>query len=167
MDSKVVSGKIKKECIAREPTVEKYLALVRRMENYLKGFTIEYIEQKKNTEADDLVKATACNTSMPPDVFFQVFEDALVKTVLLAPRLINIIEVEDCRGPITTYLRHYYESDSTIEKIRMQQRAKAYILLEVHAGVCGGHIGTHTLAGKVLRWGFYWLAMVNDAAKLV
>jgi ribonuclease HI len=27
-DSKVVSGQIEKECIAREPTSEKYLALV-------------------------------------------------------------------------------------------------------------------------------------------
>jgi ribonuclease HI len=31
-DSKMVTGQIEKECIAREPTFEKYLALVRRME---------------------------------------------------------------------------------------------------------------------------------------
>jgi ribonuclease HI len=33
-DSKVVGGQIKKECIIREPTLEKYLALVRRMANW-------------------------------------------------------------------------------------------------------------------------------------
>jgi ribonuclease HI len=44
-DSKVVTGQIEKECIAREPTLEKYLGLVRRMENYFKGFTVEYIER--------------------------------------------------------------------------------------------------------------------------
>jgi ribonuclease HI len=43
-DSKVVSGQIDKECIDREPTLEKYLALVRRMENYFKRFTVEYIK---------------------------------------------------------------------------------------------------------------------------
>jgi hypothetical protein len=43
-DSKVVVRQIKKECIAREPTLERYLALITRMENYFKGFTIEYIE---------------------------------------------------------------------------------------------------------------------------
>jgi ribonuclease HI len=32
IDSKVVAEQIEKECIAREPTLEKYLALVRRME---------------------------------------------------------------------------------------------------------------------------------------
>jgi ribonuclease HI len=31
-DSKVVIRQIEKQCIAREPTLEKYLALVRRME---------------------------------------------------------------------------------------------------------------------------------------
>jgi ribonuclease HI len=36
--------RIEKECIARETTLEKYLALVRRMENHFKGFTVEYIE---------------------------------------------------------------------------------------------------------------------------
>jgi hypothetical protein len=76
------------------------------------------------------------------------------------------------------YLRHYYESDTTIEQIRMQQRAQSYqivdndlykisisgpllccvdrkegqqILSEVHVGVCGGHIGARALAAKVLR----------------
>jgi ribonuclease HI len=42
--SKVVAGPIEKECIAREPTLERYLALIRRMENYFKRFTVEYIE---------------------------------------------------------------------------------------------------------------------------
>jgi ribonuclease HI len=46
-DSKVVSGQIEKECIARETTLEKYLALIRRMENYFQGFTVEYIERNK------------------------------------------------------------------------------------------------------------------------
>jgi hypothetical protein len=77
-----------------------------------------------------------------------------------------------------TYLRHYYEPDTTIEQIRMQQRAQSYqivdndlykisvscpllccvsreegqqILSEVHARVCGGHIGARALAAKVLR----------------
>ena len=30
-----------------------------------------------------------------------------------------------------------------------------YVLREVHEGVCGNHIGARTLAGKVLRQGYY------------
>jgi hypothetical protein len=123
-----------------------------------------------------------------------VLEDASVKTVLSEPRVINIIEGENWRAPIMTYLRHYYEPDSKNKQTRMQQRAKDYqivgnelyrtfvlgpllccisktdgqeILQEVHARICGGHIGARSLTAKVLRQGFYWLVMIDDVAKLV
>jgi hypothetical protein len=86
-NSKVVSGQIEKECIAREPTLERYLALVRRMESYFMGLTLEYIECNKNTEAIDLAKVATRNTLMLTDVFFQVLKDASVKTVLPEPRV--------------------------------------------------------------------------------
>jgi hypothetical protein len=91
------------------------------MENYFKGFTIEYIEQNKNCEAGELAKAAAHNTLMPIDVFFHVLKDASVKTVPPGPRVINIIEVEDWRALIMAYLCHYYELDSKNEQIRLQQ----------------------------------------------
>jgi hypothetical protein len=108
--------------------------------------------------------------------------------------VINIIHGEDWQASIMAYLHHYYEPDSTIEQTRMQQRAQSYqivnndlykifvlgplircvskaegqqILSEVHAGVCEGHIGARALAAKTLRQGFYWLAMIDDASKLV
>jgi hypothetical protein len=62
------------------------------MGNHFKGFMVQYTEQSKNTEADDLAKAVVCNILMPADVFFQLLEDASIKTVMPAPRLINIIE---------------------------------------------------------------------------
>jgi ribonuclease HI len=69
MNSKVVIGQIEKEYIAREHTLEKYLSLVRRMENFFNGFTVEYIDRNKNTEADELAKVAAHNTLLPADVF--------------------------------------------------------------------------------------------------
>jgi hypothetical protein len=96
------------------------------MDNYFKGFTVEYIEETKNAEADELAKAVARNIPMPTDVFFQVLEDASVKIVLLEPRVINIIEGKDWRAPIMAYLHHYYQPESKNEQMRMQQRAKDY-----------------------------------------
>jgi hypothetical protein len=119
-NSKVVARQIEKECIARQPTLQRYLALVRRMENYFKGFTVQYIERTKTIEADELAKAAARNTLMPADVFFQVLKPASIKTVLLEPRIINIIEGEDWRSPIMAYLYHYYEPHSKNEQIKMQ-----------------------------------------------
>jgi hypothetical protein len=91
----VVSTQIEKECITRESTLEKYLALVRRMENYFKGFTVEYIERNKNAKADELAKATTRKTPLPADVFFQTIKDASVKIVEPEARLINIIAGEN------------------------------------------------------------------------
>jgi hypothetical protein len=62
------------------------------MKCYFRGFTMKYIKRNKNTKADELAKAAAHNTPMSANVFFQVLEEASVKTVLPEPRVINIIE---------------------------------------------------------------------------
>jgi hypothetical protein len=38
---------------------------------------------------------------------------------------------------------------------------------EIHAGLCGAHIGSRPLLGKVFRQGFYWMKAASDAADLV
>jgi hypothetical protein len=61
------------------------------MENYFKGFTVEYIERTKNIEADELAKAAAKKAVLPLDVFFHVIEDPSMKAVEPEPRMVNII----------------------------------------------------------------------------
>jgi hypothetical protein len=56
---------------------------------------VEYIKCNKNAEVDDLAKAASHNTPMPDNVFFQVIEDASVKTVFPESRFINILEGKD------------------------------------------------------------------------
>jgi hypothetical protein len=90
-NSKVVASQIEKECIARDAILERYLAIIRRMENYFKGFIVEYIERMKNTEANELAKVAAKKVVLRPDVFFQVIEDPSVKIVEPKPRIVNII----------------------------------------------------------------------------
>jgi hypothetical protein len=43
------------------------------MEKYFKGFTVDYIERNKNTEADDPAKVAAHNIPMPTAVFFSSY----------------------------------------------------------------------------------------------
>jgi capsid portal protein len=62
-------SQIENECIAREPTLEKYLQLIERKENFFKDFTVEYIDRNKNAKVDELAKAAARNTPLPADVF--------------------------------------------------------------------------------------------------
>jgi hypothetical protein len=170
-DSKVIAARIEKECITKDTTRDKYLALITRIENYFKGFSVEHIERNKNTEVDELAKATVRKTPLPPDVFFQTIEDSLVKTIEAEPRMLNVIQGEDWQALIMTYL-HHYELDNSTKLIRMQQRAKAYqiientlykssitgpllrylsksegkeLLAEIHTGVCRGHIGSRKI----------------------
>jgi ribonuclease HI len=39
-DSRVIAEQIEKECIARDAMLERYLALIRRMGNYFRGFSV-------------------------------------------------------------------------------------------------------------------------------
>jgi hypothetical protein len=178
----------------RDETLERYLAVVRRMEGFFKGFTVQHIERAKNTEADELAKVAARKVVLPPDIFFQVIEDPSVKTVEPELRMINVVQVEDWRALILAYLCHHYEPDNSTELTRMQQRAKAYqiirdelyktsvtglllcclsrdegkeLLTQMYSGVCRGHIGARALAAKVFRQGFYWPSIIDDTSKFV
>ena len=99
-DCKIVASQIEKECIARDPTLERYLDQVRRMETFFKGFTVEFIERSKNSKADELAKAAAKNTCIPPDVFFQIMKDPSIKTIDQEPKMIHPIESLDWRSVI-------------------------------------------------------------------
>ncbi|RVW34702.1 hypothetical protein CK203_107115 [Vitis vinifera] len=39
------------------------------------------------------------------------------------------------------------------------------IMREVHAGVCGRHMGGHMLARKIMRTGYFWLTMETDCCQ--
>jgi hypothetical protein len=41
------------------------------------------------------------------------------------------------------------------------------LMKEIHAGLCGSHIGYRPLLGKVFRQGFYWPKAASDATDLV
>jgi ribonuclease HI len=106
--SKVVAGHIEKECIARKPTLKKYLALVGRMEKNFKCFTVKYIDKNKNTEADELAKAAARNTPLPTDVFLQIIPDALIKTIEPEPKVVRLASSDN--GVPSPLLRARYHS---------------------------------------------------------
>jgi hypothetical protein len=144
------------------PHWKKYLALVRRMKNYLKGFSVEHIEKIRTPKLTNWQNA-AQKIALPPDVFFLTIEDSSIKTT--EPRMVNVIQGEDWWAPIMAYLHHHYEPDNNVELLRMPQRAKAYqiigntlyktsvtgpllrylskaegreLLAEIHASICGG-----------------------------
>jgi hypothetical protein len=41
------------------------------------------------------------------------------------------------------------------------------LMSKIHLGICGAHIGSRPLLGKVFRQGFYWPKAASDATDLV
>jgi ribonuclease HI len=104
-DSHVVAGHIKKDYKARDQELAKYLQFLREQEKYFEGFTVKNISITYNSDADEIAKVAAQNTSFPQDVFFQVLPHASIKTKQEVPREVHIIQSEDWRAPIMAYLR--------------------------------------------------------------
>jgi ribonuclease HI len=193
-DSQVVSGHIDKSCKAKDPKLEKYLDTVRRIEASFEGFSVKNIPRGENEHADLLAKSAAQGLPLPSDVFFETIKAPSVE--LLERAILNISPVysEDWRTEIISYLQGNFLSDDETYNRRIEARARPYVIIEgelykhgvcapllkclsraegielmkeIHAGLCGSHIGSRPLLGKVFRQGFYWPKAASDAAELV
>jgi hypothetical protein len=98
------------------------------------------------------------------------------------------------REPIIKYIKNEEEPDDKTAAERIARQSAHYTLIgdalyrrgatgilmkcipsvtgkqlldEIHAGQCGIHATSKTLAGKVFRSGFYWSTAKGDAAELV
>jgi hypothetical protein len=94
---------------------------------------------------------------------------------------------EEWRAPITLYLQGHYHPIDRNEAKRLKHKSRDFtivegqlykkgisqpmlkcitktegieILREVHSGTCGSHSGPRSLVAKVIRWGFYWPAII-------
>jgi hypothetical protein len=98
------------------------------------------------------------------------------------------------RTKIVSFLQGNHHSDDEAYTKRMRARTRPYMIIEgelfkqgvcspllkclsraegqelmkeILTGICGAHIGSRPLLGKVFRQGFYWLKAASDTADLV
>jgi ribonuclease HI len=138
-DSQVISGHVDKSCRARDPKLEKYLDRVRRLEASFEGFSVKSIPRGENEHADLLAKSAAQGLPLPSKVFFETIRAPSVDLLERAVLNISHVHSEDWRTEIISFLQ----------------------------GLCGSHIGSRPLLGKVFRQGFYWPKAALDATDLV
>ncbi|XP_023875869.2 uncharacterized protein LOC111988312 [Quercus suber] len=61
-----------------------------------------------------------------------------------------------------------YKRDFSQPYLRCIEKDEArYVLEEVHGGICGDHIGPKSLVKKIMRAGYFWPTMQQDAANFV
>jgi ribonuclease HI len=193
-DSQVISGHVDKSCKARDPKLEKYLDTVRRLEASFEGFSVKNIPRRENEHADLLAKSVAQGLPLPSEVFFETIRAPSVELLERAVLTISPVHSEDWRTEIITFLQGNCLSDDEAYNKRMEAGTRPYVIIEgelykhgvcspllkclsraegielmkeIHAGLCGSHIGSRPLLGKVFRQGFYWPKADLDAAELV
>ena len=134
-----MAGHIEKDYKARDPMLAKYLQFLREQEKYFEGFTVKNISRIDNSDADEIAKAIAQNTSLPQDVFFQVLTHASIKAKQEVPREVHIIQSKDWRAPIMSYLRGHYEPEDEVNEVRMKHRIRNYKIINnqlYKQGIC-------------------------------
>ena len=49
----------------------------------------------------------------------------------------------------------------------IEEEEAKYVLEEVHGGICGDHMGVKSLIRKIMRAGYFWPVIQQDAAVFV
>jgi ribonuclease HI len=192
-DSQIIAGQVEKEYTTREPELRKYLEVVRALEKGFQGFTLKHIPRAENADVDELVKAAANNLPLPAETFYHVLRTPATKEMMKAFQEVLLTEFVDWKQPIIDSLNNAHHLDDEASAARMVARARSYtivrgqlykkgvvqpllkcisqdkgkeLLLEIHAGSCGSHIGLRALSAKAIRHGFYWPTLVRDAEQI-
>jgi ribonuclease HI len=171
-DSQVIFGHIDKSSKARDPKLEKYLDTVRRLEASFEGFSVKNIPRGENEHADLLAKSVAQGLPLPSEVFFETIKAPSVELMERAVLVISPVHSEDWRTEIISFLQGNCLSDDEAYNKRMEARTRPYVIIEgelykhgvcspllkclsrvegvelmkeIHAGLCGSHIGSRPL----------------------
>jgi hypothetical protein len=155
---------------------------------------VKNIPRGENEQADLLAKSVAQRLPLPSEVFFETLKALSVELMERAVLTISPMHSENWRTEIVSFLQGNYPSDDEAYIKRMQARTRPYMIIEgelfkhgvcspllkclsraegqelmkeIHAWLCGAHIRSRPLLGKVLKQGFYWPKAASNAADLV
>ncbi|WJX45371.1 hypothetical protein P8452_32256 [Trifolium repens] len=150
---------------------------------------MKYLE--KNSRADLLSKLAS---TKKPGNNRTVIQETILKLSTEIPDVLMVVEEEDWRAPVVQYLRNETLPPEKDEANKLKKAAVHYVLVgdklykrgfstplllcvsemeaqrilkEIHDGSCGNHIGGRSLAGKVIRAGFFWPTILRDASSYV
>ncbi|GKV51566.1 hypothetical protein SLEP1_g58208 [Rubroshorea leprosula] len=195
-DSQLVVGQVNGSCDIRDPQLGRYASVVNRLKSAFVLFQIDKIPRADNHRADELSKLASSQDLNPqrstiveildaPSYTDSTVECQLLSTDPSAPRwitsLINylqsgeLLEDQSAAKLVKRRAAHFtlldnqlYKRATSMPLLRCLTPYEAeYAVREVHEGVCGTHIGGRTLARKLLRHGYYWPTMVEDAQSYV
>ncbi|XP_020686072.1 uncharacterized protein LOC110102197 [Dendrobium catenatum] len=193
-DSQLVSSQVEGEFDAHNPLLAQYCQVVKTLLAQIAKHQVIHILQEQNARADSLSKLA---TSTMGDVFKRKFiEEIHFPSIQGSWVLQSIDESKETSwiDPILALLQEGSLPEDPAMAVRLRRQAANftiingelykryftgpylkclppseanYALREVHSGICGEHLGGRALAQKVLRQGFYWPTIKQNALELV
>ncbi|XP_052287208.1 uncharacterized protein LOC127898758 [Citrus sinensis] len=187
-DSQLVANHVSERFQPREEKMEQYLKIVRQMMGKFEAVEVVQILREQNSRADILARmAAVADPKMPKSVPLEV------KSIPSIEQNLEVLRIEQkCSWmePIVSYLRDGVLPPDKLRARKIRAQASRYtmidgilyrrgytlpflqcldeddadyVLREVHEGICGNHSGGRSLAHKVLRQGYFWPTMHQDA----
>jgi hypothetical protein len=129
-----------------------------------------------------LAKSVAQGLPLPSEVFFKTIKAPSIELMERAVLTISLVHSEDWRTEIVSFLQGNCLSADEVYNKRMEARTRPSVIIEeelykhgvcspllkflsrvegqelmkeIHARLCGAHLGSRPLLGKVFRQGFY------------
>ena len=190
-DSQLVVQQFHGEYEAREPVMVQYLQKVRGLAGRFSAFELVQINRSANNHADALSKLASSRDSSARTVKVEI----LSRPTIEEEEVLTIADNQnDWRIPIRKYLELGELPSNHTEAKKIKVRGARFVLIngilykrafarpllkclgpeeielalaETHEGICGQHLGSRALASKILRAGFFWPTMKEDALNKV
>ncbi|KAL0449302.1 UNVERIFIED_CONTAM: Retrovirus-related Pol polyprotein from transposon gypsy [Sesamum latifolium] len=192
-DSQLVVNHVRGDFEAKGKRMAQYLDLIRTFCQTFEKFELKCVPRSDNEEADQLAKLASSLTTMKDRSIIlltqehseieEMTKEVLVSTnkpcwkdaieaylttgsLPLDKKEARAIRVRAARFTMIAGDLYKIEFSQPYVKCLDPERAE-YMLREVHEESCGNHSGWRSLAGKVLRQGYFWPSMQRDALDMV
>ncbi|XP_022156791.1 uncharacterized protein LOC111023625 [Momordica charantia] len=190
-DSQLIVNQIREDYQTKDPWMEKYLGKVRSHLAYFQTYEIRQIPRLQISNADALAKlASPYETDLARSVPVEILDNPSILEL-------DMMEIDSHPSswmePIKDFLGGKVPADPRETKKMTRKAARYllrdgtlyrrgfslpllkfifeedghYVLREVHERVCGNHLGARSLSAKVIRQGYYWPTMDQDAKEFV
>uniref|UniRef100_A0A804HNE7 Uncharacterized protein n=1 Tax=Musa acuminata subsp. malaccensis TaxID=214687 RepID=A0A804HNE7_MUSAM len=188
-ESQLVARQLDGEYEARDPTMVKYLAQVKNLATKFVHFELSNVPRSENQRADTLAKLASGSAprarpeteGLPHraiEVVTTVTDGAPATWVQEMLRFkwdrtlpVNETAARRLRRTQAWYSEEggwlYKQSFSRPLLRCLEPNEARTVLSDMHEGACGEHIGERALAHKMLRQGYYWPTMRQDAKAFV
>ncbi|XP_020592205.1 uncharacterized protein LOC110032761 [Phalaenopsis equestris] len=189
-DSQLVASQVEGEFDAHNSQLVQYLSLVRTLLAQIDTCQLVHILREHNTRVDALSKLA---TSTTGDLYKRRYIEEIHFPSIHGPWEILTIDdprESSWMDPIISFLQDGTLPDDATTSIRIRRMADNFILIgdelykkafvglylkclppseadyalrEVRSGICGEHLGGRALDLKIMRQGFYWHTIKQDA----